>query len=104
MGALLLDTSALAGDLLTSEWSGRCPSVLWQWLASALAHCFMAAALAAFAPVRWAWAALGLWLAKELAFDLPAGGWAAAVALDSLADLSLAAIAYAAFRTRRGRQ
>lgn len=98
---LAANLSALLGDLLRSEWSGACPSILWQWGASALAHCFIAACLARLGALRIAWGFLCLLVAKDLGFDLPESGWSLAVMLDSGADLAFVVIAYRAFRAPR---
>lgn len=78
--------------------SGACPSILWQWGASALAHGFIAGCFAHQGAWRTAWAFLCILAAKDLGFDLPQSGWALAVLLDSGADIAFVIIAYRAFR------
>lgn len=64
------------------------------WFATiSLAHVGLGLGISAFVllrglSVRWLWGGLGLIVAKELAFDIPNGGFALLVIADSFWDLA----------------
>lgn len=91
-GSLLHSSLSCAGqEVVTGQ--------LMRFAADTLAHCalgFVAAVLVLLRDwdVRWAQGALGLVVVKELAFDMPNGGWSPLVMLDSAWDVASYLVAF----------
>jgi len=102
IGQGFLSLGALPEMLATFTRSDVAPGAVdpfwYRWATVQGTHALFGVVLALRWP-RWAGWAFTLWAAKEAAFDIPNGGGAVFVALDSLADLGAGALGFAFGRT-----
>ncbi len=85
--------------LARSDLALGCEPGWYLWGAIACAHALFGVIIAAL-PRRLWWLFWGGWLAKELALDMPHGGWALLVLGDSVADIQAGLLGFAAARWR----